>query len=138
MTTIQALANELTLRGSKAEAHLHFEVQPIPGEVEVLKITIEDRDELPIFLSVTESEILCISYLWKESEIIAAKKAEMLEEMLELNIPMPLSAFAKIGDQYVIFGSLSIHSSITEVVHELEVLSSNAVAVIKEMTGYLQ
>lgn len=138
MTTIQTLARELSILGSKAEVRPQFEVQPIPGEVEVLKITIEDAEELPIFLSIADLQILCISYLWKESEVKEERRVEMLEAMLEMNIPMPLSSFAKIGDQYVVFGALSIKANKEEVLHELEMLSNNAVAVIKEMAEFLK
>ncbi len=138
MTTIQTLARELSILGAKPEVYPHFEVQPIPGEVEVLKITIEDSDELPIFLSVADSQILCISYLWKEDEVKPERKASMLEQMLFMNIPMPLSAFAKIGDSYVIFGALSIRAQTEEVLHELEILNNNAIAVITEMAEFLK
>ena len=138
MTTIQELAKKLSVLGNKPEVHPHFEMQPIPGEVEVLQITVEDCEELPIFLSVADSQILCIAYLWKESEVREERRAEMLEDMLEMNIAMPLSSFAKIGDQYVIFGALSVKANIEEVLHELEMLSSNSIAVIKEMTEFLK
>ena len=45
---------------------LGFEVQPIPGDVEVLQISVEEREELPIYISIAEDEILCISYLFTE------------------------------------------------------------------------
>lgn len=115
-----------------------FEVQPIPGEVEVLEITVEDREELPIFLSAADSHILCITYLWREEEVIAEKKPAMIEAMLTMNIAMPLSSFAKLGDQYVIFGALSRHSSLDEIVQEISVLSDNSLEVIKIMSEYLK
>lgn len=138
MTIILNLAKELSILGSKPDAHPRFDVQPIPGVVEVLQILMEDYDELPIFLSVADTQILCISYLWKENDIQPGKKAEMMEEMLEMNIPMPLSSFAKIGDQYVIFGALSTKASTDDIIYELEMLTNNTLAVIKEMAEYLQ
>ncbi|MFT5211294.1 MAG: hypothetical protein ACI9CE_003033, partial [Flavobacterium sp.] len=82
-----------------------FDCQPIPGETEVLQITLREFEELPCFVSVTDTQILCITYLFAENEVKSDKRAEMMEEMLELNIPMPLSSFAKLGDRYVIFGA---------------------------------
>ena len=89
-----------------------FDCQPIPGDTEVLQITLTDYEELPAFVSVTDTQILCITYLFTQDEVRSGSKAEMMEEMLELNIPMPLSSFAKLGDRYVIFGALAINSSI--------------------------
>lgn len=138
MTTIDTLARALGSLGSAPETYPHFDVQPIPGEIEVLKITIEDAEELPIFLSVADTQILCIAYLWKESEVKEERKIEMLEAMLDMNIPMPLSSFARIEDQYVVYGALSIRASIEEVLHELEVLSNNSVAAIRIMAEFLK
>jgi uncharacterized protein YjfI (DUF2170 family) len=57
--------------------------------------------------------------------------------MLEMNIPMPLSSFSKIGDKYVVFGALAINSPFADIEHELAVLSSNALEVIDDMSEYL-
>ncbi|TAE33805.1 MAG: DUF2170 family protein [Alphaproteobacteria bacterium] len=138
MTDSKKLAIDLALRGKSAEGGFAFDVTPIPGEIEVLRIEVEDREELPIFVSVSEDQILCIAYLFQEHEIIQGKIAQMNEAMLMTNITMPLSAFAKIDGQYVIYGALSVHSSLYDIVHELEILSSNSVEALEAMSDYLQ
>jgi uncharacterized protein YjfI (DUF2170 family) len=105
--------------------------------VDVLQISILGREELPIFVSVTDDQILCITYLWGEDEVVSEKRTEMFETMLEMNIPMPLSSFAKIGDKYSIFGALAISSSVEEIEHELTVLSDNALDVIDDFSEFL-
>ena len=115
-----------------------FECQPIPGDVDVLQVTIEDFDEIPCYVSVTDTQILCISYLINEDEVKPGQRTEMLEEMLELNIPMPLSSFSKIGERYVIFGALAINSSFDDLCHELITLSENAVEAITALEEFLQ
>ena len=82
--------------------------------------------------------MLCITYLFTEEEVKPEKRAEMLEEMLELNIPIPLSAFAKIGDRYVIFGAMAVNSSLEEISHELVTLSENAVEAITALEEFLK
>ena len=114
-----------------------FECQPIPGEMEVLQITLWEYEELPCFVSVTDSQILCITYLFTEDEVKTESRTDMLEEMLELNIPMPLSSFSKIGDRYVVFGALSISSSIEDICHEVITLTENAVESIDALEVYL-
>lgn len=133
---IQDLA--IRLSDTKSQDGYTFDCQPIPGEVEVLQVTVSDYDELPSYVSVTDTQILCITYLFTEHEIKSARKAELLEEMLELNIPIPLSAFAKIGDRYVIFGAMAINSSLEEICHELVTLSENAVEAITALEEFLQ
>jgi uncharacterized protein YjfI (DUF2170 family) len=61
----------------------------------------------------------------------------MNHAMLAANISIPLSAFAKIDTQYVIYGALSVESSLNDIVHELDVLASNTIEAIEAMQAYL-
>jgi uncharacterized protein YjfI (DUF2170 family) len=114
-----------------------FDCQPIPGDIEVLQITLWEYEELPAFVSVTDTQILCITYLFTEDEVKPKNRGEMLEEMLEINIPMPLSSFSKIGNRYVVFGALSVSSSIEDICHEIITLTENAVEAIDALEEYL-
>ena len=96
-----------------------------------------DFDELPTYISVTDTQILCITYLFTEAEVKADTRTEMLEEMLELNIPIPLSSFAKIGERYVIFGALANNSGIEDIGHEIVTLTENAVEAITALEDFL-
>ena len=138
MVEITKLADQLTISGKDVESGFLFEVNPIPGEIEVLQIIIEDKEELPIFISVSEEQILCITYLFKEDEVKQDSANEMNSAMLSTNISMPLSAFAKIDDQYVIYGALSVKSDLEDIIHEIEVLSGNAIEAIEAMSDYLK
>jgi uncharacterized protein YjfI (DUF2170 family) len=134
---IHTIADHLNSLADTSDTGMSFDCQPISGEVDVLQISILGREELPIFVSVTEDQVLCISYLWGVEEVKPKALAQMHESMLEMSIPMPLSSFSKIGDKYVIFGALSISSSLADVEHELTVLSNNAVEVIDDMSDFL-
>ncbi|WP_448211287.1 YjfI family protein [Colwellia sp. MEBiC06753] len=134
---IHKIADHLNALADNSETGMVFDCQPISGEVDVLQITVEEREELPIFVSVTDDQILCITYLWGSNEVKQDKINEMHECMLEMNIPMPLSSFSKIGDKYVIFGALSINSAFDDIEHELAVLSNNAIEIIDDMSDYL-
>ena len=57
--------------------------------------------------------------------------------MLSMNVPMPLSSFAKVDQQYVIFGALSTNSNIAEIAHEVETLSENSVEALDALQEYL-
>ena len=117
---------------------ISFNVNPILDNFEFLQIIFEDREELPIFLSVSEEQIMCISYLFKENEVKEEFLKEINKDMLLANITMPLSSFARIDEQYVIYGSLSTKSSIDEVANEVEMLSLNALESLKVMRTYLK
>ncbi|MCU7845156.1 MAG: YjfI family protein [Candidatus Thiodiazotropha sp. (ex Monitilora ramsayi)] len=114
-----------------------YEFNPIPGDVEVIQVVFKDREELPIYLTQSDSQMLCICYLWEEKEIISKKRSEMLEVMLDMNISVPLSSFGRIGNRYTIFGALSLDSSAESIARELTVLSDNALDAIDAMSEYL-
>lgn len=134
---IHKIANHLNTLADNSETGMVFDCQPITGDVDVLQITVEGREELPIFVSVTDDQILCITYLWGSDEVKADKVDDMHTAMLEMSIPMPLSSFSKIGDKYVIFGALSNSSTFDDIEHELAVLSNNAIEIIDDMGDYL-
>ena len=68
-----------------------------------LEVIVEDREEFPILVSADEEQILCLTYLWNEGQVKPERRAEMLAMLLEMNVPLPLSSFGKIGDRYVVF-----------------------------------
>ncbi len=115
-----------------------FECQLIPGDVEVLQVVIDGFEELPVYISATDSQIICISYLWTEDEVNPKMKAEMMEVMLDMNIPMPLSSFSRVQNRYVVFGALSINSRLEDVVHEVVTLGENSVEALSIMTEFLK
>jgi len=135
---IHTIATHLNKLEEGAATGFDFDCTPIDGEIDVLQVEIIGREEIPIFVSISDNQILCIAYLWGESEIKSELKANMMESMLEMNIPMPLSAFAKVEDKYVAFGALSINSSIEDIELEIVTLSDNSLEIIGEMDTYLK
>lgn len=117
---------------------LDYELQPIPSETEVVQVNIKDKEELPIFVTASDTQLLCICYLWGEDEIKAEQRPLLYEAMLEANIPMPLSSFAKIDDKYAIFGALALTSSAEDLALELSTLSDNAIDAIDAMSDFLK
>lgn len=132
--------NELSIKLASFETEgANFESFLIAnnGEQEVLQVIVDGNDELPIFVTQTEEQLLCISYLFNEAEVKAELRHELNEALLKLNVPIPLSAFAKIEDQYAIFGALAVSSSFDEITHELVTLADNAIDALDAVTAYL-
>jgi len=134
---IHTIATHLNKLAEGTETGFDFDCTPINGEIDVLQVDIVGREEIPIFVSISDNQILCIAYLWGEDEVKQNQRMHMLEAMLEMNIPMPLSSFAKVEDKYVVFGALSIHSSLEDIELEIVTLSDNSLEVINEMDSYL-
>ncbi len=134
---IHKIATHLNQLDDNTETGFNFDCTPINGDIDVLQVEIVGREEIPIFISISDNQILCIAYLWGEDEVKSELKANMMEAMLEMNIPMPLSAFAKVEDKYVVFGALSVNSSLDDIELEIVTLSDNSLEVISEMDSYL-
>ena len=125
------------LRGRSIEEGLTLTAELIPGEVDVLQVSIQDREEFPVYVSIDESQILCLTHLWKEGEVKEGTREELLDALLTMNVSMPLSAFSKVGNQYIIFGALATNSSADDITHEIEVLSENTLDAVEAISDYL-
>ncbi len=115
-----------------------FNCLPMQGEQEVLRVEVSGLEEIPIFVTVTETQILCISYLFTKSEIYSEKEFELNQYLLELNVPMPLSSFALIDDHYSIFGALALGSKFDNVTQELVSLAQNSVDTLQALEEYIK
>ena len=115
-----------------------FESFLITGEQNVLQVVVEGFDEMPIFITVTDEQMLCISYLFDKSELKDGVADELNALLLQLNVPMPLSSFAVIEDKYSIFGALSVNSSFADIAHELVTLADNAIDALETIEEYLK
>jgi uncharacterized protein YjfI (DUF2170 family) len=133
---LQQLVNELRGRCTKGGMEIQLEVIKA-DEMDVLIVQLEDREEFPIYVTVDNSQILCICYLWTEEDVKKARRGEMLDAMLTMNVPMPLSSFGKVGGQYLIFGALSSQADLNDIIDELDVLSSNTLIAVEEMAEFL-
>lgn len=131
-TLAQGLNGVVTAEG------VSFAAELVEGEVPLLKVEVRDREEFPIYVTVDEDQILCATYLWRENEVDPQKRMALMEDMLAMNLPMPLSSFGKIGDQYLLFGAMAIDSRREEVQHEIAVLSDNTLGAVEAMSEHLK
>lgn len=126
------------LSDTKLADGMSLSIEMFDGENSVACIKVEDREEFPIYMTVDDGQILCITYLFGDDQVNPEKQAEMADAMLMMNVMVPLSAFSKIGNQYILFGALSPRASIDELLHEIELLSDNVLEAIATMTTYLK
>ena len=130
---------ELAIKLSDAQWEGYsFTCSLISEAQEILQVILSDSEEMPIYITITDTQILCIAYLFKKEEV----KHEMLdtlnEKCLQLNIPMPLSAFAMIDNQYTLFGALSTDSTFDNIQKEIVTLTENAVEALEALEEYIK
>ena len=116
---------------------LPVQLQPIPGSTPVIQVSIEGRDELPIFVTSSDMQIICICYLWTEDEVKPERRTELLESLLDLNPSVPLSSFGRVDGRYVITGALGRNASVEDVAREVAVLSDNAIDALDALSEFL-
>jgi len=133
---LEGLVHELA--GKELLDGNQMSIEMFDGENTVACIKVEDREEFPIYMTVDEGQILCITYLFGEDQVDPDKRASMAEAMLALNVSIPLSAFSKIGTQYIMFGALSTQSSTNDILHEIDLLSDNVLEAIEALDDYLK
>lgn len=116
---------------------LPVQLQPIPGSTPVIQVSIEGRDELPIFVTSSDMQIICICYLWTEEEVKAERRTELLESLLDLNPSVPLSSFGRVDGRYVLTGALGRDASVQDIAREVAVLSDNALDALDALSEFL-
>lgn len=137
MAPLQEQLRGLDTLASAALGGSSVQLQPIPGDVPVIQVSIEGREELPIFVTCSDSQILCMCYLWSDAEVRPERRTELLETLLDLNPSVPLSSFGRIGDRYVLFGALTRDGRVDDVAKEIAVLSDNALDALESLSEFL-
>jgi len=127
----------LDLLAGAAMGGLAVQLQPIPGQTPVIQVSIEGRDELPIFITSSDMQVICICYLWTEEEVKAERRTELLESLLDLNPSVPLSSFGRVDGRYVLTGALGRNAGVEDVAREVAVLSDNALDALDALSEFL-
>lgn len=133
---LEELVKDLT--ESQLSDGASLSIEKFDGDNMVACIKVEDREEFPVYMTVDEGQLLCITYLFGDNQVDQSRRAELTEIMLMMNVSIPLSAFSKIGSQYIMFGALSPNSNVSDILHEIETLSDNVLDAIDAVSDYLK
>lgn len=125
------------LNGAKTEEGLGIQAEVVDADEGLVKVELAEREEFPIMIDVSEDQITAIANLWDQHDVKEGMEAEMMNVMLSMNIALPLSAFAKTGSTYQLFGAMSANTLMANVVEEITVLSDNTIAVFEALGEYL-
>lgn len=109
----------------------------VPGALPVLEVGFPGSDRLPIYVTDAGSQILCISYLWRDADVRPKRRGKLLETLLDLNPSVPLSSFGRIGEHYVLVGALSTAATAEDMALELATLSDNGRDALATLAEFL-
>ena len=129
---------EAALNAAETEAGLKIAAKIIDQDAQMLQIEVEGREEFPIILDIDDDQILVMTNLWNEDEVNSESRAQMLEVMLTMNMPMPLSAFGKTGATYQLFGAMAVESKMENIILEVITLSENTMEVFDGLEQFLR
>ncbi|ARU03765.1 hypothetical protein CCO03_02865 [Comamonas serinivorans] len=138
MTELHQQLGNLDVLTSAVMGGVAVQLQPISGEVPVIQVSIEGRDELPIFVTSSGTQLICLCYLWTEDEVKPDQRVQLHEALLDLNPAVPLSSFGRVGNRYVLTGALARTARAEDVAHEVAVLSDNALDALDALKDFLR
>jgi len=108
------------------------------GKISVLQVTIEGFDELPIFVSATDEQLLCVTNLFRLEEVKPDLVNELNTTLLQLSVNVPLSSFGIVDDTYILFGAMGIETPIEHIAHELVVQAENGLESLEALEDFLK
>jgi uncharacterized protein YjfI (DUF2170 family) len=114
-----------------------IDVVPVAGEIPVIEIAFPGSERLPIYVTDAGSQLLCISYLWRDADVRPRLRAKLLETLLDLNPSVPLSSFGRIGEHFVLVGALSPAASAADMALELATLGDNGRDALTALADFL-
>ena len=103
----------------------------------MLSIIHDDLEEFPIFAVASDSQILFNVVLFDKAQVLEGQIAALNETMLQLNIALPLSSFALTGNNYSIFGAMSVNSEYNQIKEEVTVLAENVMDALEVCQEFL-
>ena len=123
-----------TLEGMRTEGGLRLGAAI---DDDTVQVSVGDREEFPISVTAGENQIICLTHLFGAEEVKDGQEAQMAQTMLVLNVMLPLSAFGRVGNAYVLFGAIGANASIEEIGKEIDALSDNTLEAMEALTEYL-
>ena len=123
----EALYTDIRKTPLATSKRVSFEL--LEGVDPTIHVVMHEYGDLPLFVTVAGDQIIVEAVLWPTSEVRDA--AYFNETVLRTHKYFPLSTIS-LGqrandDYYLMFGSLSASSDLSDIVHEIEVLASNVI-----------
>lgn len=115
-------------------------VEIIDGVDACLHIIMHEYGDLPLFLSISNQQIIVEALLW--STKVIKEQTKFNEEVLHSRKLFPLSTIAieNSGDgsvNYIMYGALSSSSLLSNIIYELETLSDNVIKATEAYDHYI-
>ena len=109
-------------------------------DAELGTVTVENTEspDAVVIVFATDTQILTITPLFDEQSVKEDLRAELNRGLLSVSLPLALSSVAIQDDRYVLFGAMAIDTTLTNLLHEIEVQIDNYNDVLEAVADYIQ
>lgn len=115
-------------------------VETIEGAEPSLHLVMHEYGDLSVFLAVGGEQILVEAYLWPVEDVV--DPAAFNAHVLSTHVLLPLSTIGlqRIGGVagYTMFGALDTHSSLANLMFEIETLAENVISATEAYRPFLR
>jgi len=103
-------------------------------------VTVENAEspDAVVIVVATDTQILTITPLFEEDSVREDLRPELNRGLLTISLPMALSSVAIQDQRYVLFGAMAIDTTMTNLLHEIEVQIDNYNDVLEAVADYIQ
>lgn len=103
-------------------------------------VTIENSDspDAVVIVVATDTQILTITPLFEEASVSEELRPELNRGLLTISLPMALSSVGIQDNRYVLFGAMAIETTMTNLLHEIEVQIDNYNDVLEAVADYIK
>ncbi len=130
----------------KLSSHLlftenHASIEMLEGSDPILRVTMHDYGDLPLFIAVSGEQIIVEGVLWeigmvkdivKFNDVVLRTHKLFPLSSIALEVPAQGSAY------YIMFGALSATSWLENIVIEIEMLADNIIKATEAYMGHLK
>lgn len=104
---------------------------------DLIQVVCSSNEEFPINIVKTDMQILTVSHLFSEDEVMDGSLEELNKILLQLNPSIPLSSVGLKDGQYILFGAMAIETLFENLAHELEVQAENVIELLEAISPML-
>jgi len=130
--TTQRLFDALQQHAKAQASWARVWLQATPASIELVLIDYGDQ---PVHLVVTDHEIRMTTPLCDQRSV--QDPLRFNEACLRMGPNMPLSNVGLVGAHYILFGQLSAHSPLANIVEELDVMGRNVIDAQAELSDLI-
>ncbi|MGY3266329.1 YjfI family protein [Lysobacter sp. HA35] len=136
--TVHALA--AALAATRAVLAGRVTVELMEGAEPSLHVVMHDYGDLPVFVAIGGEQIIVQVLMWPVHDVVDTAAFDVHVLRTHKLLPLSTMGIEPVGGvmSYIMFGSLDTHSSLANVVFEIETLAENVLSAAESYAPFLR